>query len=94
LEQACLSHYEPGTNPDEAAWRHRMDTTSVRIQWDPERGLRHEALGHRSIQIGLTGHAVARYVDDWIVSIRDTTPLMIQIRRLVTAGHLSEARIS
>jgi hypothetical protein len=92
LEQACLSHYEPGTYADEAAWRHRMDTTSVRIQWDPERGLHHEALGHRSIQIGLTGHAVARYVDDWIVSIRDTTPLMIQIRGLVTAGQLGEAQ--
>jgi hypothetical protein len=92
LEHACLSHYEAGTYADEAAWRHRMDTTCVRIQWDPERGPRHEALGHRSIQIGLTGHAVARYVDDWIVSVRDATPLMIQIRDLVAAGQLNEAR--
>jgi uncharacterized protein DUF4291 len=69
-----------------------MDTTCVRIQWDPERGLHHEPLGHRSIQIGLTGHAVTHYADDWVVSIRDVTQLMIQIRDLAAAGRLSEAR--
>jgi hypothetical protein len=36
--------------------------------------------------------AVARYVDDWIVSIRDATPLMIHVRDLVAAGQLGEAR--
>ena len=92
LEHACLSHYEPGTYADHTAWRHRLDTTCVRIQWDPERDLRHEPLGHRSIQIGLTGQAVTRYVDDWIVSIRDATALMIQIRDLAAAGRPSEAR--
>jgi hypothetical protein len=92
LEHACLSHYEPGTYADHPGWRHRMDTTCVRIQWDPERGLHHEPLGHRSIQIGLTGQAVTRYVDDWIVSIRDATALMIQIRDLAAAGRLSQAR--
>ena len=92
LEHACLSHCEPGTYADHAVWRHRMDITCVRIQWDPERGLHHEPLGHRSIQIGLTGNAVTRYADDWIVSIRDATPLMIQIRDLAAASRLSEAR--
>jgi len=92
LEHACLSHCEPGTYADHAAWRHRMDITCVRIQWDPERGLHHEPLGHRSIQIGLTGQAVNRYVDDWIVSIGDATALMIQIGDLAAAGRLSEAR--
>jgi hypothetical protein len=71
---------------DHTAWRHRMDTTCVRIQWDPERGLHHEPLGHRSIQIGLTGNAVTHYVGDWIVSIGDATPLMIQIRDLAAVG--------
>ena len=66
LEHACLSHYEPGTYADHTAWRHRMDTACVRIQWDPERDLRHEPVGHRSIQIGLTGqrrHPLRRRLD-------------------------------
>ncbi len=92
LEHACLSHYEPVTYAGHTAWRHRMDTTCVRIQRDPERGLHHEPLGHRSIQIGLTGDAVTRYAGDWIVSIRDATALMIQVRDLAAAGRLSDAR--
>jgi hypothetical protein len=91
LEHACLSHYEAGTYADHAAWRQRMDATCVRIQWDPERGLHHEPLGHRSIQVGLIGQAVARYVDDWIVSILDVTPLMFHVRDLVAAGQLGQA---
>ncbi|MFG1694145.1 DUF4291 family protein [Nonomuraea sp. NPDC049309] len=39
----------------------------MRIQWDPERGLRHEVLPYRSIQVGLGGVAVRRYVEEWTV---------------------------
>jgi hypothetical protein len=31
--------------------------------------------GVRAIQIGLSGEAVRRYVDEWIVRVEDPTPL-------------------
>jgi len=31
--------------------------------------------GVRAIQIGLTGEAVGRYVDNWIVRLEDVTPV-------------------
>jgi hypothetical protein len=92
LEHACLSHYEPGIYREPGTWRHRMDTTSVRIQWDPERDLRLQPLRRRSIQIGLSGEAVTRYVEEWIVSISDTTPIMRQIRALVAVDATGQAR--
>lgn len=92
LAHACLSHFESGTYADHDAWIARRDTTPVRIQWDPERGLHHEPLGQRSIQIGLGGEASERYVDEWIVSISDVTPLMSELGRLVAGGHLEQAR--
>jgi hypothetical protein len=64
----------------------------VRIQWDPERGLRHEPLGHRSIQIGLTGEAVARYADEWIISLTEETWRMQQIRALLADRQDNQAR--
>lgn len=45
----------------------------VRVQWDPERDPRHNALPYRSIQIGLSGEAVDRYVGEWTLSITDLT---------------------
>ena len=59
---------------------------AVRVQWDPERGLRHEALQHRSIQIGLTREAVQKYVNEWTVSITDVTPLAREVHAAVRAG--------
>jgi pre-mRNA-splicing factor ATP-dependent RNA helicase DHX16 len=92
LGHSCLSHYDQGAYPDATAWRQRLRDACVRIQWDPERGLRHEPLAYRSIQIGLTGEAVSRYADEWIVSIADETPRVIQIRALLANGHDSQAR--
>ncbi|MFS8102058.1 DUF4291 domain-containing protein [Lentzea alba] len=65
---------------------------AVRVQWDPERGLHHEPLRHRSIQIGLTREAVDRYVNEWTVSITDVTPLARQIHEKVRARDLDGAR--
>jgi hypothetical protein len=92
LEHSCLTHYEPGTYPDPRAWHDRMKATCVRIQWDPERGLHGEALGYRSIQVGLSGDAVGRYVGHWIVSLSDVTGRMRQIHALVRAGRDDAAR--
>ncbi|MEO3870141.1 DUF4291 domain-containing protein [Nonomuraea sp. B12E4] len=77
LAHSCLSHDDrrPG-------WAERLHRSPVRIQWDPERGVRHEALPHRSIQIGLSGEAVPRYVEDWTLGITDVTD---RVRELHTA---------
>lgn len=43
------------------------------VQWDPERDLDLRPLGYRSIQIGLRGEAVNRYVNEWITRLVDVT---------------------
>ena len=65
---------------------------SVRVQWDPERGLNHEALEHRSIQIGLTREAVDMYVNEWTIGITDVTALAREIHEKVRARDLDGAR--
>jgi hypothetical protein len=70
----------------------RKATRPVRVQWDPERSLQLEPLGHRAIQIGIGGEAVGRYVDEWITGLSDVTPLAHEIHELVDAGELGAAR--
>jgi Domain of unknown function (DUF4291) len=89
---ACLSHYSPAVHASQADWSRQLRTSPVRVQWDPERSLQLQPLGHRSLQLGLSGDAVHRYVDDWTVSIHDVTPLAHTIHALVRAGDLDEAR--
>ena len=91
LEHACLSHLDTGVHASEEAWREALATCPVRVQWDPERTVRMEHEAFRSIQIGLRGDAVRRYVDDWIVSITDVTDLQRSIGALAADGRIDEA---
>ncbi|WP_318204680.1 DUF4291 domain-containing protein [Streptomyces sp. SCL15-4] len=91
LRHACLSHYVPALHPDQAAWKQELARSPARVQWDPERDLHHNPLPHRSLQLGLAGQAAARYADEWIVGIRDVTPLAGQIHALVRAGETERA---
>ncbi len=91
LAHAALSDYDRDRHPDRAAWQQSLKTSPVRIQWDPERDVHHRPLNYRSIQIGLSGEAVDRYVDEWITKITDVTPTMVEIGAHIAAGRLPEA---
>ncbi|WP_207939262.1 DUF4291 domain-containing protein [Actinomadura darangshiensis] len=73
-------------------WRRRFAQAVVHVQWDPERSLHGRKLEARSIQIGLSRHIIDRYVDDWILSIEDQTPLAHKIHKLLKAGKTPQAR--
>jgi hypothetical protein len=90
LANSALSSDEPGVHADRAQWKRSL-RAPVRIQWDPERDLHLRPLPHRTIQVGLSGEAVRRYVDEWIVGIDDITAICIEIHDLVKAGDLAAA---
>jgi hypothetical protein len=45
----------------------------------------------RSLQVGLSGEAVSRYVDEWIRRVTDITPMVETVRTLVDAGDFAAA---
>jgi hypothetical protein len=86
LAHACLSHYDSDRHADPAAWRRQLEASPVRVQWDPERTIHLAELPYRSVQVGLGGGAVARYVDEWTVSLTDITPTVRAIHALLRSG--------
>ncbi|MEO3742514.1 DUF4291 domain-containing protein [Plantactinospora sp. B5E13] len=86
LAHACLSHYDRDRHASRTAWAEQLRASPVRVQWDPERSLDLRPLDHRSIQVGLSGPAVARYVDGWTVGITDVTATAHAIRAALRAG--------
>ncbi|MEU6274799.1 DUF4291 domain-containing protein [Streptomyces populi] len=91
LRNACLSHYVRGLHPDRDTWQRDLKRAPARVQWDPERDLHLRPLPHRSLQLGLSGEASARYANEWIVSINDVTPLAHEIHALVKDGERDSA---
>jgi len=92
LGHATLSHNDPAVYATHDEWTALKKASSVRVQWDPERSLGLHALPWRTIQIGLSGEAVGRYVDQWITAITDITPLAGRIRHNLNSGHFDAAQ--
>jgi hypothetical protein len=66
--------------------------TPIRVQWDPERDLYHNSLPERTIQIGIGGFAVEKYVNECIQQISDITELAHRIKALVDRGDIESAK--
>jgi hypothetical protein len=79
LANAALGDFDRDLYPDRPTWARRVRTSPVRVQWDPERGLDGQPLPYRSLQVGLGGVAVDRYVDEWTETITDITDLVRKI---------------
>lgn len=83
LAHSCLSHFDRGLHERYEDWQKEKQQSPVRIQWDPDRSVTLDPLPRRAIQIGLSGEAVTRYVDEWIVAITDITQAATKIHRAV-----------
>lgn len=92
LENACLSHYESSVYSSYNEWKEKSKTAPVRTQWDPEKDIFLRPLPYRSIQIGLSGIAVEKYVSEWIVQIDDITEKCKGVHQLVKDEKINEAK--
>ena len=90
LKHACLSKPHPAQTEEQ--FLARKEVSPVVIQWDPERDIELNKLDYRSIQIGIKGEAVQRYVDEWIVNITDITEHCQHIKQLIDAGEIEQAK--
>ena len=91
LSQAVLTGYERGVHADHEDWRRQMKHATVHVQWDPERTLAGAVLNARSIQVGLSRHVIADYVNTWTTEIRDITPTVRKMADLIRAGRKDRA---
>jgi len=92
LKNACLSHFVEALYTTEENWKTRLAASPVRIQWDPEKNIYLQDLEYRSIQIGLTGTAVYKYVNEWIVGIEDITEYSKEMGDLVKQRKIEEVQ--
>lgn len=90
LANACLSHYEPKIYESQKSWELLKANSPVRIQWDPERNIDLLPLPYRTIQIGLSGEAVQKYIIEWIVNIVDLTSFVKRLYGLIAHSNSTE----
>ena len=92
LSLGTLTSYEKSAHRNPQIWRAEFENAPVHVQWDPERSIRGADLGINSIQIGLGRAVIERYVNEWVVEIRDLTPLVRKIHAFVQSGKVDNAK--
>ncbi len=92
LKNSCLSHFDSSVHTSHDSWKESVTNSPVRIQWDPERDINLEKLDYRSIQVGLSGEAVTRYVNLWIVGIEDVSEKCREIHSLILTKKTEQAQ--
>jgi len=82
LEKGVLTTYDTslGTKED---WRAMLDTSDVRIQWDPDHDANGRKLQRRAVQIGIKNSALLRFNNEYIQSIADITDFVRQQKELI-----------
>lgn len=86
VQNAVISTYDDNMGISHEEWKEQIKISEIRCQWDPERDLFGNPLEYRSIQLGLRGNAVQKYVNDWIVSIEDITEYVKKLREQKSRG--------
>ncbi|KAK0662040.1 hypothetical protein QBC41DRAFT_285439 [Cercophora samala] len=77
------SHRTPQQEKDGNGGRKKKKLGGVRIQWDPERDVKLDKLGHRSIQIGIPGGEVCERWVGMVKRIEDVTDKAREIKRVI-----------
>jgi Domain of unknown function (DUF4291) len=81
--EAVHSTYIPDVYENQQAWHNAVQTSNVRLQWDPDHSPSGEKLERRAIQIGLRGEAAIKYSREWIVDIEDISEFVAEQRERV-----------
>jgi hypothetical protein len=92
LSLGALTSFDPKIHGDETKWRSQFDDAIVHVQWDPERTIHGKKLENRSIQVGLSREIIKEFTDEWIIEIKDITPLARKIRALYLSGNQRRAK--
>jgi uncharacterized protein DUF4291 len=89
VAQAVPSSFDPARHADPAAWRAAVDSSDVRLQWDPDHAPDGTRRPRRAIQLGLRGDTLRRYATEWVVEIHDITAAVHAQHRHVAVGELA-----
>lgn len=86
LEQSIETHWNQKLYSNEDNWQKAINNSDVIHQWDPERDLVGKRLNRQSIQIGIRGEVIKKYVSDYILGVEDISELAHEIGRLKKSG--------
>jgi hypothetical protein len=83
LATCVPSRFDPTRWSSQMLWRLDVDTSDVRLLWDPDHDPAGRPLDRRALQLGLRGATLASYAREWILDIEDVSALVAEQRERI-----------
>jgi len=80
LSKAVPSSFTPDLHPSREAWQSAVETSEVRLQWDPDHSPSGRGLERRAIQLGLRGATLEAFATREIIEVIDMTAFVASQR--------------
>lgn len=90
LAQAVHSSFQSELYESQESWQKAVQTSDVRLQWDPDHNPAGHKLERRAIQLGLRREAIRRYAQEWILDIEDISDFVAEQRQHVVSGNYED----
>lgn len=90
VKQAVYSSFQPDLYTSKETWENALKLSELRLQWDPDHDPNGRKLERRAIQLGLKGETLQSFGNEWIVSIEDITPFVLEQRKNLALNGLNE----
>jgi hypothetical protein len=76
LREAVPSSFVPALYASEAEWKLAVESSSTRLQWDPDHDPSGAPQERRAVQLGIRGDTLRRFADEHTVAIEDVSELV------------------
>jgi hypothetical protein len=90
LGDAVESSFSPVAHVTEEAWQAALESSEVRLQWDPDHDPHGRPEERRAIQLGLRGKALKRMGQEALLEVLDVSSFVSEQRKRVQAAGLRE----
>jgi len=92
LAQAVASSLDQSDHTSREGWRAAVETSEVRLQWDPDHDPHGNAVARRAIQLGLRGTMLAEFGKRELLEVIDMTDFVAEQRDLMSRVGVGELR--
>lgn len=86
LESVVHSRFTPDVFPTREDWQAAVDSSDVRLQWDPDHDPFGTKVERRAIQLGVRGATLQHMATDWLLGIEDVTEFVHEQHAALQAG--------
>ncbi|MCU0238116.1 MAG: DUF4291 domain-containing protein [Pyrinomonadaceae bacterium] len=87
---AVHSSFKSEIYETEQNWRKKLQSSEVRLQWDPDHDPFGNKIERRAVQLGLRGKTLQKFATEWILQIVDITDFVKTEYQKVVANKLDE----